>query len=222
MTLVVFEHIPISDNNEPLVDLATFNFVLEPAYYNQGLSNTAKMFLRSGVADKLSRVQDSLGSYRLKIWDAWRPRSVQRNIYQSFWNDLARQHPEWDEAQLKKAVGTFCTTPDNPQRIPPHATGGAVDLTLVDRHGKELHMGTKFDYLGPEAASMYFEEGERDKKIRDNRRLLREAMASEDFRHDDDEWWDFNWGSQIWAATKKQPCACYGEALDPNIYPVDF
>ena len=56
-------------------------------------------------------------------------------------------------------------------------------------------MGTGFDQFGPEAASSYFEEPGQDIKIRDNRRLLREAMLSEDFRPDVEEWWHYDFGN---------------------------
>ena len=46
--------------------------------------------------------------------------------------------------------------PDQIERIPPHATGGTVDLTLVDENGKELDMGTEFDFFGPETAPWNF------------------------------------------------------------------
>ena len=74
-------------------------------------------------------------------------------------------------------------------------------------------MGTEFDHFGPRAAAMYFEEPGRDERIRDNRRLLREAMLSEGFRQDEDEWWHYDFGNQIWAATFDKPFAIYGEKM---------
>ena len=50
-------------------------------------------------------------------------------------------------------------------------------------------MGTQFDHFGPEAASLFYEQIGRDPEVRDNRRLLREAMLEEDFRYNDNEWW---------------------------------
>ena len=57
-------------------------------------------------------------------------------------------------------------------------------------------MGTIFDSFEPMAASLYFEEEGRDPQIRENRRLLREAMSAEDFRFDEFEWWHFDFGNQ--------------------------
>ena len=211
VTNIKFEHIPIKECGEPLLDLSTQPFVLEAAYYNQGLSDDPKLYARQQIVEKLIRLQDQMSGYRFKIWDPWRSRAVQGNIYQKFWTEVATAHPGWDKPTLELEVGKFVTAPYNPNRIPPHATGGAIDLTLVGPDGKELEMGTKFDHFGPEAASMYFEEPQRDPRIRDNRRMLREAMLSEDFRHDDEEWWHYDFGNQIWAAALDRPFAIYGE-----------
>lgn len=211
MTNINFEHIPIQECGEPLVELSQFNFELDPAYYKAGLSNDPALYARQQIVDKLLRLQDQLDGNRFKIWDPWRSRLVQANIYQKYWNELAAANPGWEQDKLKIEVGKFVTAPNNPNRIPPHATGGAIDLTLVGPDGRELDMGTGFDHFGPEAASGYFEEPGRDTKIRDNRRLLREAMISEDFRPDGDEWWHYDFGNQLWAAEKEKPFAIYGE-----------
>ena len=211
MTNIRFEHIPIQECGEPLLDLEDFGFLVEPAYYKAGLSDNSRLFARQRVIEKLLKLQEQFKGLRFKIWDPWRSRVVQGNIYQKYWNELAGAHRDWDEEKLKIEVGKFVTAPSNPNRIPPHSTGGAIDLTLVGPDGVELDMGTGFDHFGPEAASDYFEAGGRDQKIRNNRRLLREAMLSQDFRADSDEWWHYDFGNQLWAAEKGRPCAIYGE-----------
>ncbi|KXO10174.1 D-alanyl-D-alanine dipeptidase [Moritella sp. JT01] len=211
MTNIIFEQIPIQENGEPLLCLAELGFILEPAYFNMGLSDDPNLYAREGVVKKLIQISNRLGEYRFKIWDPWRSREVQNNIYQKYWSELSTEHPEWDEDQLKDEVGKFVTVPDNPERVPPHATGGSVDLTLVDLDGNELDMGTCFDHFGAEAATLYYEEDGRDIAIRDNRRLLRQAMESAGFRSDEDEWWHFDYGNQLWAAQFGHDFAIYGE-----------
>ena len=215
MTNVGFEHIEIRECGEPLLNLADFSFVLEPAYFNAGLSADPRLFSRQQIVEKLLRAQERLGGYRFKIWDPWRSRNVQRNIYQKFWSELSAKHPDWTDAELKIEVGKFVTIPDSPERIPPHSTGGAIDLTLVGPDGHELDMGTCFDHFGPESASDYFEVNPLSVAIRDNRRRLREAMLNEDFRADTDEWFHYDFGNQLWAAAKGASCAIYGEKVSP-------
>jgi len=211
MTLISYENVPIHETAEPLVDLSLFPFVLEPVYFQTGLSSNPKMYCRKTVANKLLRIQGKLEGRLCKIWDAWRPRSVQINIYMKFWNELSKKYPDWNEERLKKEVSVFVTDPTRSKKIPPHSTGGALDLTLVDSAGKELEMGTGFDHFGPEAAALFYDQRSDSKMIAENRRLLREAMLSEDFRFDNDEWWHFDFGNQLWALSKGKPSAPYGE-----------
>lgn len=212
MTNVLFESIPIQENNSPLINISDYPFAIEPVYYKQGMSPVSTTHLRKGTADKLIAAQESLGGkYRFKIWDGYRPRSVQNAIYDAHWKATAAKYPDWNNEQIALAVGVFVTKATSKERIPLHATGGAVDLTLIDDKGNELDMGTAFDHFGPEAASMFFEEEE--STVRANRRLLREAMINAGFRHDDDEWWHYDYGNQIWAKFLNQPHALYGEVL---------
>lgn len=214
MTLLQYEHIEIRDTGEPLVDLSNFDFLLEPSYYNRGLSKNSRIYIRKTIAEKLQRIQKMLGIYKFKIWDGWRPREVQHNIYMDHWGKLKNDHSEWEEDRLKEEVGKFVTIATDPNRIPIHATGGSIDLTLVDSSENELDMGTGFDHFGPEAASLFYEENDNVSQIRENRKLLRKKMSAEDFRYDDDEWWHFDYGNQLWAAVLGKPHAIYGEYID--------
>ena len=72
-------------------------------------------------------------------------------------------------------------------------------------------MGTGFDYFGPEAAALYYEDIEGHEPIRENRRLLRRVLVDAGFRFDEDEWWHFDYGNQIWASALNKSKAIYGE-----------
>ncbi|HYC34350.1 MAG TPA: M15 family metallopeptidase [Candidatus Paceibacterota bacterium] len=217
MALAQYQLIPLKENNEPLVDLSTFDFVLAPSYFEQGLSPDKRMFLREGVAKKLETAQKKLGKYKFKIWDGYRSRLVQNTIYKKFWDELQAKHPEWGEERLKREVAVFVNEANDPNRIPPHASGGAVDLTLVDLDGNELNMGTVFDHFGPEAHANYYEENNIDTEIAQNRRILREALEAEGFKQYPDEWWHFDYGNQLWAFEIGEPYAIYGEAVFSSV-----
>lgn len=215
MTNLCFEHIPIAENNDPMVDVSNYPLLAVPVYYNQGLSETPQLYTRRTIAEKLVALQQTvLAGYQFKIWDPWRSRQVQGNIYNKFWQALRATNPHWDDDKLKHEVGIFVTSPDMPGRIPPHATGGAIDLTLVDRvTGEELNMGTAFDHFGPEASRDYFEAAGRDETVRHNRRLLYAAMTNAGFCTDPDEWWHFDYGNQKWAVSLGLNTASYGEII---------
>jgi zinc D-Ala-D-Ala dipeptidase len=138
---------------------------------------------------------------------------VQNNIYQWYWKKMQQQHSDWSEAQLRLEVGKFVTPPYESDRIPPHATGGTVDLTIIDSAGAELDMGTEFDFFGPEAGPFFYELYKTKPAATANRRMLRAAMEAQGFTLEQDEWWHFDYGNQIWALKSDKPFAFYGEAL---------
>ena len=213
MTILKYEHIPIEESNEPLVNLTQYGFKLEPVYYNAGLVDTPAMYLRKSVADRLEAVREKLAPLNFKVWDGWRPREVQQKLYLNYWKEMAMAHPGWPEEQIREQVETFVSIGADPSRIPLHATGGSVDLTVVNECGVELDMGTGFDHFGPEAAARYYEQtGRNHEAACTNRRILRQALTKAGFRYDDDEWWHFDYGNQIWAAVLGKSHAIYGEA----------
>lgn len=191
---------------DPLVDLSGYGFILEPVYFNEGLSADSKMYLRKSVAEKLARIQAVLGGYRLKIWDGYRPPEVQKALYESLASELMMQFPDWSPAEVNEEASKFVAYPYDAAHTPPHATGGTVDLTLTDADGMELDMGTAFDHFGLESAPLYFEENDTNPVARANRKILRDAMFAEDFSPNAHEWWHFDYGNWKWAeAAGKSP-----------------
>ena len=214
MILDAYKHIPIEECGEPLVDVTHFGFVAEPVYHNAGLSNKPEILLRKSVALRLVTARDPIEPFNFKIWDGWRPREVQHKIYLNYWKQLKTAHPHWPEERLLEQTETYVGVATDPNCIPLHSTGGAVDLTIVDGKGRELEMGTEFDHFGPKAAALYYENIEGDEQIRDNRRLLRNTLSKAGFRFDEDEWWHFDYGNQIWAGAFKTSKAIYGEVKE--------
>jgi D-alanyl-D-alanine dipeptidase len=221
MTNLRYQTIPIIENAEPMVEAGVYGFMAEPMYHRLGYTPIPHLFMRVGLAKLLKDIEaQSLKTHglRFKIWDPWRPRSLQAALYDEFTQKLKKENPQWDEARLKKEVGIY-VTPANDARIPPHATGGTVDLTLCGANGVDIDMGTKFDHFGPEAALDYFEGAGRNIKIRDNRRLLKCVLQEAGLNLDGDEWWHYDYGNQKWALGLNKPQAFYGEVVDCELQP---
>jgi D-alanyl-D-alanine dipeptidase len=70
-----------------------------------------------------------------------------------------------------------------------HSWGAAVDVTLVDVHGREARMPTDFDSFS-EAARYDYKGG--DPEIAYNLLTLQRAMSEAGFRHIRDEWWHYS------------------------------
>ena len=126
--------------------------------------------LRRDVAERLVKVQKDLRKQGLglKIWDGYRPLSVQKKM----WKKLPDHRYVADPAKGSN-----------------HNRGAAVDVTLVDLKGNELKMPTAFDDFSEKAASDYpYTSPEAIK----NRKILQEAMKRHGFQPISSEWWHFN------------------------------
>ena len=70
-----------------------------------------------------------------------------------------------------------------------HSSGSTVDITLVDGStGKELDMGSSWDFFGERSWVDYKEINDKQKA---NRQLLQTFMAKHGFRNYLKEWWHF-------------------------------
>lgn len=103
----------------------------------------------------------------LKIFDAYRPPQAQ----QVLWNFLP--DPTYI-ADLSRGSN--------------HSRGTAVDLTLVDAHGRDLDMGTGFDDMTTE--SEQFHDG-LPTPVQHNRTLLLGVMLAAGFTYIPSEWWHY-------------------------------
>lgn len=116
--------------------------------------------------------------YSLLIYDAVRPLSVQKKMYKVVQNT------------------PYAAYVANPVRTGLHNYGMAVDLTICDKNGVPLDMGTPFDFFGSAAGinkeAELVQKGVLTNKQVRNRELLRKVMIHAGFRTIRGEWWHFN------------------------------
>ncbi len=232
--------IPIQENGDPLLDLPPQLLRLEPHPYAQlGApygAGGSPFRLRQGVIERLLAAQqgltDSQNGWRLAIFDAWRPLAVQRFMVEHAIAEecasrgVDRNSPSGQLQAVIAEVGRFWAPPsDDPTTPPPHCTGAAVDLTLVDSHGTAVAMGSAIDAIGDVSEpdhhrqlAMHLTPGlERNQVLvfQRHRDLLRQVMETAGFAQHPNEWWHFSWGDQLWAWRSGAPQAHYGRWLDP-------
>lgn len=143
----------------------TNNFVKEKMY------PCGRCYLRKAPAEAIAKAQKILRKkgLGLKIWDGYRPLSVQYKLWK------------------KKPDPRFVM---NPKTGSMHNRGAAVDLTIVDLKGNELDMGTPYDFFGEKAYQTYTALPE---DVLKNRKLLKETMAAVGFKSIRTEWWHYSY-----------------------------
>lgn len=155
---------------DAVVDLryATPDNVLGRALYPAG----ARCLLLAPVADRLARAAAHLRAegLRLRLWDCYRPLSVQRQL--------------WHHTPERGLVADPSKGGSN------HNRAAAVDVALASVDGGEVALPSAFDDFGPRArvgATAGIPPA-----ARRNRELLRAAMLAEGFRPVRMEWWHFD------------------------------
>ncbi|OGC81639.1 MAG: hypothetical protein A2V81_05225 [Candidatus Abawacabacteria bacterium RBG_16_42_10] len=213
--------IPIQENNEPLVDIMDNNELVFDEVYNQPHIGS---LVRRAVLKKLLAAQRSLPSgLQIQIREGYRPLEVQKNYWDEYCAKLETKYPTWSQEQIRDEAMRFVAPPDI---VPPHTTGGAVDLTLVHMLGASLYMG-KSIYKGKSldmGTDMNDEEASLNKasytanpnistEARKNRDLLVKAMTGVGFINYPTEWWHWSYGDRYWAHQTKSAHAIYGTVL---------
>ena len=152
-----------------IIDLryATEKNVTGHALYPRG----TKALVLPGVAMQLAGAEKYLHQfrYRLKIWDAYRPREAQELLWKYAAKDQYVANPE-------KGFGSM------------HSYGVSVDATMVDDWSQEATMPTRFDEFTPQAMMGYVG---RDPSVKQHLTLLQLAMAHNNFYGLRVEWWHF-------------------------------
>ena len=177
-------------------------------------NSVSDCFVREEVFDKLLKVSKALdGRYRLKILDAWRPLALQYELYYTYRELILKEFrlENKDDNLQSEIINKFVSYPSDDFMVPPvHTTGGAVDLTLTDINGNELEMGTGFDSFSDKTRTDYYETNSIDLNIRNNRRILYNAMISAGFTNLPSEWWHFDFGDRFWGYYNNKPAIYEG------------
>jgi D-alanyl-D-alanine dipeptidase len=139
------------------------NITGRPIYRN------AQCWLRRTAAQHLQRSIALAAQHglRLRIFDALRPTEAQWTLWDA--------NPDPD----------FLA---DPRRGSPHSRGVAVDLTLIDRDGQSLDMGTPFDSFTPASHHGGTDVGVEAQR---NRLLLLGMMTAAGWDFYRNEWWHY-------------------------------
>ncbi|MBE7382675.1 MAG: D-alanyl-D-alanine dipeptidase [Leptolyngbya sp. SIO1E4] len=212
-----YQSIPIHECGEPLVPLPLEQISVVTPHPYQVLGapygDRSPYWLRASVAAALLQAQSALQQvqpgWQIQIFDAYRPIAVQRFMVDYTAHELARQQGQVFEQLSDRAqqaiwaeVYQFWALPsDDPSTPPPHSTGAAVDITLIDADGQPVDMGSPIDEVSPRSHPDYFQPFSDAicQRIHRHRCQLRQVLSAAGFRQHPNEWWHFSQGDQLWA-----------------------
>ncbi|HEY9802867.1 MAG TPA: M15 family metallopeptidase [Leptolyngbyaceae cyanobacterium] len=223
-----YHQILILECGEPLVEIPLELFAVESPHPYAKLGaiygDYSPYYLRQSVVNNLIQAQSYLESlrphWRIQIFDGYRPVAVQQFMVDySF--ATAIQERGLVEAELTpqqrqeiwQAVYEIWAVPSLDKKTPPpHSTGAAVDVTLVDDRGRVVNMGSPIDELSERSHPDYYIHNEQPaaQQYHTHRQLLCDVMLKAGFQRNPKEWWHFCYGDQMWAWLSNQPTAMYG------------
>jgi D-alanyl-D-alanine dipeptidase len=119
-------------------------------------------------------------------------------------NALKKKHLDWSMEKLKLETSK-CVAPLD--IVPPHSTGGAIDISIIGPDGRQLDMGSR---LGRFTEKTYTGSNKIPLEARKNRSLLINVMTNFGFINYPTEWWHWSYGDQYWAAALKKKYSIYG------------
>jgi D-alanyl-D-alanine dipeptidase len=145
-------------------------YATEDNFLKAKVYDCAECFLRLKTVKALIAANKKFMNkgYRIKLYDCYRPLSIQKKMWEIVSN------PEYVADPKKGSI---------------HNRGGAVDISIVDAKGKEVDKGTPFDFFGIQASHNYTKLS---KKIISNRKFLKKIMTENGFNSFDSEWWHYN------------------------------
>ena len=146
----------------------------------------AECFLRLKTVEALIAANKDFmkKGYKIKLFDCYRPLSIQKKMWEIVSN------PEYVADPKKGSI---------------HNRGGAVDISIVDTAGKEVDMGTPFDFFGIQAGHNYTKLS---KKVLSNRKYLKKVMVKNGFNSFDSEWWHYNLKAGLQDKVSNQKWKC--------------
>lgn len=178
------QHEAYSDTTESQISDTTFvklrdysnDFIYDMKYATEDNFLKAKVYDCAECMLRLKTVKALIAAnneflkkgYRIKLYDCYRPLDIQKRMWEIVSN------PEYVADPKKGSI---------------HNRGGAVDISLVDITGKEVDMGTPFDFFGIQASHNF---KQLSKAILSKRAYLKKVMINNGFNSFDSEWWHYN------------------------------
>lgn len=227
-----YQQIPIADCGDRLVPIPAdaVAFVDPHPYVQLGApyGDKSPYFLRQGVLDRLLKAQTELQQvhpgWQIQIFDAYRPVAVQQFMVNHAYAEVKQEKglgdrpltPDQQEALLQEVYQFWAAPSNNPATPPPHSTGAALDVTLVDEQGQSVDMGSPIDELSLRSYPDYFAPQSPLRPVTDqtpesecdrahaHRQLLLQVMSAAGFQRHPNEWWHFSYGDQYWVWLMQQ------------------
>lgn len=204
----------IVENKEAMVELknqSTIAYGPSPEIPN----NTDYTQMRKTVYDKLVQAQDLLPKgLRFCLYEAYRSLQLQKMLFDNRFDLVKNQYPHWTQDQVFNDTIKLISpviNQDGSKNIPPHSTGAAVDVYLIDDNGNALEMGIHpKDWMEDDGSLSQTDAKCISQEAQKNRKIMSDVLHKVGFVNYPTEYWHWSYGDRYWAYHMNEPHAIYG------------
>lgn len=206
--------VPIKEYYDPFIDLRDQNII---AYGDspEVPNNTDYTKMRQGVYEKLIAAQSLLPhDLRFCIYEAYRSLDLQSKLFDGYYMKQKQDNPSGSHEELFAAT-TKLVSPvvnlDGSRNIPPHATGAAIDVYLIDRNGDTIDMGMPIkNWMQDLDASLSQTDSTKiPDRAKEYRKIVGDIMSAVGFANYPMEYWHWSYGDRYWAYQQNAEYAIY-------------
>ncbi len=207
--------LPINESHEPLVDLRGQTIIsLGPSPEIPNNQDYTKV--RKSVYEKLLEAQKLLPvGLRFCLYEGYRSLTLQDRLFKARYAEVQRAHSAWSHEEIfmetTKLVSPL-TNLDGTQNVPPHSTGAAVDVYLIDENGNPVDMGMLIkDWIQDVDGSLSLMHSTRiSQQAKNYRNIMSEVLSQVGLVNYPTEYWHWSYGDRYWAFHKGVGHAMYG------------
>jgi D-alanyl-D-alanine dipeptidase len=156
---------------------------------------------------------------RFCLYEGYRSLDLQEKIFQERYNNLHKENPKMTHEQLfiesTKFVSPIVNL-DGSKNIPPHSTGAAIDVYLINQQGKVVDMGIHLDdtYNDLKGAFCRTDSQVISEKAKKHREIMGKILKTAGFINYPTEYWHWSYGDRYWAYHTHRKYAIYNTILE--------
>lgn len=210
--------IPVKECGEELINLKKYNAIAYGPPPDTPLTADDYTKVRKTIYRKLCSAQNNLpNGWKFRLYEGLRSLHVQELLFKQQIESLKTQRSYDNHEHLFKEACRLIspiTNLDGTPNIPPHSTGSAIDIELIDAHGNLVNMGmTIKDWLIVDPGLCETNSKLISNEAKHNRAILLEIMEDHGFVNYPREWWHFSYGDRLWAYLTENTYALYGSIV---------
>lgn len=207
--------LPIIENNDPLIDLKN-QTILAYGPSPEIPNNTDYTKVRETVYEKLLQAQSLLpNGLKFCLYEGYRSLSLQEKLFKDRYLKVQTLHSDWPQEAIfnetTKLVSPVVNRDGSPN-IPPHSTGGAIDIYLMDDKGCPIDMGIQVkDWMDDGDGSLSQTNSQKiSQAAQEHRKIMNLVLLAVGFVNYPTEYWHWSYGDRYWAYQNGHSYAIYG------------